>query len=431
MAKQRLDRLLQECTVQIKAGAAKGTGFFVAPKLVLTCAHVVEKVDGELVEVFWKETQFKYTALVKQIVKDKAEDVDVALLYLQEDVPNHPCVYFDELEPELRTPLYTFGYSVDDFEKYLGGDSVLLEYEGLGFKSANLSSISLKLKEGQVKQGSSGSPLLNCVSGGVCGIIVRKRPNDLGGRAIPTAVIFRELPEIKEQSRAFHQNNRFWTNSLPKKLSNPIDQEYRTRASEFIYSSYIRSNCIDSRCEGSLVELRESFQRLGLLSEQAIAIESEIVRVHSAANTELARKVDRYQKQITGVVGDRSFLSDEDRELIEERQKSVMIEGEPAGIVFCLLGNELMRKGNLAKACAYFKESIRLKGDEPSPYVGLGTVLYKQGHITEAIEILNMAKSLYQYQPRKKRQHSEIEQMLTLISRKRSLLTRISQWFVT
>src|SRR5262245_34980271 len=37
----RLLQLLQRCTVRIDAGDEQGTGFFVAPGLLLTCDHVV------------------------------------------------------------------------------------------------------------------------------------------------------------------------------------------------------------------------------------------------------------------------------------------------------------------------------------------------------------------------------------------------------
>ena len=40
------DRELRRCTVKIDvAGAPKGTGFFVAPGHVVTCAHVLESLD--------------------------------------------------------------------------------------------------------------------------------------------------------------------------------------------------------------------------------------------------------------------------------------------------------------------------------------------------------------------------------------------------
>src|SRR5579863_3991448 len=41
--KQRgqLDDLLYRCVVQIQAGATTGTGFFITPRQVMTCRHVV------------------------------------------------------------------------------------------------------------------------------------------------------------------------------------------------------------------------------------------------------------------------------------------------------------------------------------------------------------------------------------------------------
>jgi hypothetical protein len=44
---QRLEELLQCCTIKITilSQIGWGTGFFVAPGLILTCAHVVKALD--------------------------------------------------------------------------------------------------------------------------------------------------------------------------------------------------------------------------------------------------------------------------------------------------------------------------------------------------------------------------------------------------
>ena len=39
--RQRLAEVLRKCAVQIRAGATTGTGFFIEPRQVMTCRHVV------------------------------------------------------------------------------------------------------------------------------------------------------------------------------------------------------------------------------------------------------------------------------------------------------------------------------------------------------------------------------------------------------
>ena len=52
-----LEQLLQHSTVRIGSPQAGGTGFFVAPGLILTCAHVVadEHSQNANVDVWWRD----------------------------------------------------------------------------------------------------------------------------------------------------------------------------------------------------------------------------------------------------------------------------------------------------------------------------------------------------------------------------------------
>src|SRR5205814_2153524 len=60
---QSLYELLADCTVRILSNSASGTGFFVAPGLILTCAHVIANAQqGGMqklpVKVFWKGQEY-------------------------------------------------------------------------------------------------------------------------------------------------------------------------------------------------------------------------------------------------------------------------------------------------------------------------------------------------------------------------------------
>jgi hypothetical protein len=130
---------------------------------------------------------------------------DLALLRLSSHT--HPCVYLCE-DIQLGDNLYSFGYS----DVSLAGDSVTLEYEGPSGAGQPL----FKLKEGQVRPGVSGAPLLNLRTGGVCGVvrISRDRNTDLGGRAIPTQELLARFRALTGQQEQFHRQNGAWLECL-------------------------------------------------------------------------------------------------------------------------------------------------------------------------------------------------------------------------
>ena len=207
MTAQELNRLLQKCTVRLRVSGGYGTGFFVAPGLILTCAHVVENTRLSLVDAFWRETNQTYTIEIDKVLSDP--NIDLALLRLVNKIPNHPCVYFDQSNPQLDDRLYSFGYPEDN----LGGDSITCGYEGESFRA---DSSLHKLKEGQFNYGSSGSPLLNRRTGGVCGMVIisRNTSNDLGGRAVPTSTIYSYFSKLVDLQKKFHQYNVTWVKLL-------------------------------------------------------------------------------------------------------------------------------------------------------------------------------------------------------------------------
>ncbi|MGK7947189.1 MAG: serine protease, partial [Microcystaceae cyanobacterium] len=185
---------LQQSTVRLNLGESQGTGFFVAQGLILTCAHVVEYAESNPVDVFWKAKNTTYTAKIEKLLE---YPLDLALLKLEGEIPEHPCVKLDITEPNLNQDLYIFGYPKGEGVDYSEGDSGTFKYEGESFKKEALL---YKLKEGQIIEGFSGSPLLNLSTGTVCGIvnISRDTSSDLGGRAISVKVILEQFPHLKE-----------------------------------------------------------------------------------------------------------------------------------------------------------------------------------------------------------------------------------------
>jgi type II secretory pathway predicted ATPase ExeA len=180
---------LKNCTVRISHEGGQnhdGYGFFVTPQLILTCAHVCQLAEGKPIYIYWQEQ--RYPVKVKFCSQD-IETLDLALLELEDSTLNVPYVYLNE-SINIGDKLYNFGYP----DNYAQGDSGTFEYVGLDGKQL------FKFKEGLVRPGLSGSPLLNLTTKQVCGMIAitLDRTQDLGGRGIPIQTIFESLPELKD-----------------------------------------------------------------------------------------------------------------------------------------------------------------------------------------------------------------------------------------
>jgi hypothetical protein len=201
--------LLPDCTVRLVVNgiAATGTGFFVAPGYLLTCAHVVQTADGSLPQITATWQGQDYTA---SLVRATSGDYpDLALLQISYP-PAHPCVYlFDGAVA--GDDLYTYGYS----DRYAKGESATFTCEG----PSNGSDMLIKFKLGEVRPGLSGSPLLNLRTGAVCGVVKLTRGADtsMGGRATPIERALREFAQLQEKQRQFHKQDARWADSITAK----------------------------------------------------------------------------------------------------------------------------------------------------------------------------------------------------------------------
>ncbi len=190
-----------------------GTGFFVAPGLILTCAHVVEAVHKSTgsVTAYWNGQS--HPASLQHFLSEQHSTLqmqypDLALLKVNALVTtNHPCVYLHS-QAHLDDKMYSYGYT----DEYSTGDPSTYINEGW----TNEQHLLLKLKEGQARSGLSGAAILNRRTGGVCGVMKRSRgtETDLGGRAIPIDVVFQKFPELVIQQQQFHQQDRRWDECL-------------------------------------------------------------------------------------------------------------------------------------------------------------------------------------------------------------------------
>ena len=221
----QLEDLLQQCTVKLTLPDRMGwgTGFFVAPEWILTCAHVVQEV-GQPIQVWWQKQEL-------EAVVERSLPIPYDLALLRVTIPiaaNPPCVYLDAAI-QSRDPLYLFGYPDQDF---LNGCPVTFSCEGLTGDEPAL----IKFARGQVRPGMSGSPLLNQRTGKVCGIVkfTRDRSFDLGGGAIPTSTILSQLPQLVELQQQFHRQDQRWSRSIAALLDAIPENLPRSGVGEFV-----------------------------------------------------------------------------------------------------------------------------------------------------------------------------------------------------
>lgn len=206
--------LLQSCTVKLSVPGQTGwgTGSFISPGLILTCAYVVDKANSGSVNVLWQGQS--YTAEISIM-----EAGGIAVLRLQPQLSiEHPCIYLGEIG-EFTQPgdrLYCFGYQ----DNFPNGSSVTFECEGLTGDNPPL----LKFKSGQVRPGLGGAPLLSLRTGKICGIVAstRDRSSNLGGDAIPAEVILSRSLDLEKSHRRFHEKDKTWVNFLPS-LPSPTE----------------------------------------------------------------------------------------------------------------------------------------------------------------------------------------------------------------
>lgn len=209
--------LFARCVVRIERGGQfNGTGFFVTPDEVLTCAHVVHGGKPLLIQTSDGAT---YTAepITPLLAADDERarfypEPDAALLRVIGAPAIHPCVRLDSADPAIGTDAlqltaYTVGENAPGQVERSGAtlhlDTLFVENGCTLFK----------LREGQVMGGFSGGPLLNLRTGGVCALIdsSRSTATDLGGFGVPVSTIVDLIdPELLERNAAFHANDRSW-----------------------------------------------------------------------------------------------------------------------------------------------------------------------------------------------------------------------------
>lgn len=208
-----LRRLTENCTVLVlldHPSGFRGSGFFVAPGLVITCAHNVA-VDGSAASsatVEWRDQRFEGAvhAVPPSAGSSRLWDYpDLCLIQLHTAPHGHPWVELGDFPGLDDLEVYTTGYGTiyDDVPR-LEGKSARLGgplYIGGGrlwqFTGAELS------------RGNSGGPVVDLRSGSVCAISKATRgSNDQSGLVIPSSAIKEFFPDVWQGNQG--ELNELW-----------------------------------------------------------------------------------------------------------------------------------------------------------------------------------------------------------------------------
>jgi len=194
-----LQDYLVECTVLVESSAGAGTGFFIAPGLVVTSAHIVEGPNGSdyplLGDIQIRHGRNSYPATTIRYASGPNPDLAV----LQADVPEHGSAY---LYDPVRTkdPLFVCGFGDE------AGAAERLVFEGSERRGALL-----ELHSGTVRNPMAGAPVLNLRTGGVCAIIKRDSMADSTSvKATPVALIDSLFPGIRDTHDHYHDDSPRW-----------------------------------------------------------------------------------------------------------------------------------------------------------------------------------------------------------------------------
>jgi hypothetical protein len=210
-------------------GTRGGSGFFAGRGLVVTCAHVVAPTPGggsvraaARAGVSWRGRHAEGTVTALPAEHHGTglwAYPDLAVIALDEPVPDHPWVPMTTQTPRIGRRLCAAGYSaVYGSVPRLGASTV--EHEA---PLATAGGEVLQLKNGELAAGKSGGPLIDLERGEVCGIVTttRRENLDMGGLAVPVSALTARFPGVLAANRASSAlTSRLW------RLRAELEHEY-------------------------------------------------------------------------------------------------------------------------------------------------------------------------------------------------------------
>lgn len=190
-------RHLRRSLVRLEtADGDAGSGFWIGPGLVMSCAHVV---PGGRVTVVWQGHHL--AGEVSEAVpaaRGRADEPwpypDLAVISVPR-APEHDCVWLSEQRIPLRTPLFLLGYS-SVYSAELKSHSAYGTFSGSHGDEDEM----WRFVGDEIAPGMSGGPVLDLDRGAVCGVIKTSREinSERGGLLVP----IRGVRALTEAARA-------------------------------------------------------------------------------------------------------------------------------------------------------------------------------------------------------------------------------------
>ncbi|WP_322749919.1 MULTISPECIES: trypsin-like peptidase domain-containing protein [unclassified Frankia] len=214
-----LRQLLRKAVVEVACDTGSvGTGFFIAPGIVITCAHVVAGRPS----VVWVQAGDVRQSATVLFAEPREAPVgarifpypDIALLAV-EWTAEYSCAWLGQARPERHASLYSIGYQL----LYADDPSPSpLAFEAVGDLEIP-GGTAIRIRGDEVDERMSGSPVLDEATGEVCAMIkaARQIGTDRGGVAI-TLDALQRLPtglriRVLRSHDRWHQRGQ-WVRSL-------------------------------------------------------------------------------------------------------------------------------------------------------------------------------------------------------------------------
>jgi hypothetical protein len=197
-----LQDYLADCTVLVETDVAVGTGFFIAPGLLITPAHVVESRNGSdyplLGDVTIRNGQETYRATTIRYAAGPNPDLAI----LRVEASDHPSAFlYGPVRPD--DPLFVCGFGSDTRES-----------ERLVFEGCRMRGSLLELEPGNARKILAGAPVLNLRTGGVCAIVTSEDALDSPQiSATAVSVVDSLFPEIRDVHDSHHEADPHWFDS--------------------------------------------------------------------------------------------------------------------------------------------------------------------------------------------------------------------------
>ncbi|MFG6094712.1 serine protease [Leptothoe sp. ISB3NOV94-8A] len=311
-----IEELTENCTVKIRILGRQntyGTGFFIAPGYIVTCAHVLKQsLDKKIICSLIRSDR----ELPARLVHSFSPEIDLAILETNPTF-THPCVLIG-CEINFRDDCFAFGYT-DSEGGNPDGDPVTLECEGFAGRQREL----IKVKGGQVRPGMSGAPLLNQRTGKICGVInkSRNRQIDLGGEALSPKVIFEKFPALKEVHDYFHRTNNDWTNYLQENVE-PFPSDWnRLDRNDKKWSSYLKALCF-------LLSVLFKWIILGLRAPRAFPVETINLLIKHTLTGDLGHEINKQRKELVKDLSKVDFEAGGQARIINQLESKASILSE-------------------------------------------------------------------------------------------------------